>query len=323
MRGGCAARGMMNDGNAQARAGACVREMNEALPWVGNADIVPLALPITMFTEECAMSRESSGGFDPLADLAKRREGLVRADGRRKVVKRIVGVVVLVALVVGLMHVLGGTGQSAHWSAARQCLAAIRKGTDTPQNTDRLYRIARGIEDKRGNRSALAGLYTVCALQSLADGLHRKASFSIGVLRESFAEEHLFADHWDGDTLRVPCEACSSSRGGQGLTCGTCGGSGRVAGLQSKLRGAPAGSEKKTCLTCSGKGRVSDRRRSVACKACAGNGSVVSDTAVREHRRKALLKARILVLLKQAQCALSLRPATKTLGESRSSGVPE
>ncbi len=253
------------------------------------------------------MSREESEGFDPFAERAQQRETEGRVDARRRFGNRIVAVIVVAVVVVALAHGLGGTNQRSHWSAASAGLAAIRKGTKTAQNTDALYKLARGIEDRRGNYSALAGLYTVCALQSLVDGDRRKAAVSIGVLRDGFAGERLFSKHWDSANLTVPCDACPVSRSEQGLTCGACGGSGQVAGLKKKLRGGPRSGEMKTCLTCNGKGRVSDRRRAARCDACGGKGSVISDAAVAEHRRKALTKARALVLLKRVQCLLSLR----------------
>jgi len=257
------------------------------------------------------MSREESEGFDPFAERAQQREAEGRVDARRRFGKRIVIVAVVAVTVVVLAHGLGGTNQRSHWSAASAGLAAIRKGTETAENTDALYKLARGIEDRRGNHSALAGLYTVCALQSLADGDRRKAAVSIGVLRDGFAGERVFSKHWDSANLTVGCDACSASQAEQGLTCRACGGSGQVAGLKKKLRGGPRSGEMKTCLTCNGKGRVSDRRRAATCDACGGKGSVISDAAIADHRRKALTKARPMVLLKRVQCLLSLRSSAR------------
>lgn len=258
------------------------------------------------------MSREDSEGFNPFEERAQHREAQGRVDARRRFGRRILGVVIVAVGLVVLVNVLGGTGQRAHWSAAGARLVAIREGTDTAQNIDALYRLARGIEDTRGNRAALEGLYTVCALQSLADGDRRKAAFSFGVLRDGFAGGRVFSEHWDSANLTTPCDSCSAPRAEQGLVCGACGGSGRVAGLQSKLRGGRQSGETKMCLSCNGKGRVTDTRRAVACESCGGKGSMISDEAVVEHRRKALTKARAMALLKRIQCLLSLRPAMKS-----------
>lgn len=243
-------------------------------------------------------------GFNPFAQRELVKTKRQRTEAKRAVLKRVLWIVSIPILMVAFMHAIGGTGQYSNWKAARHYIAAVDDGTAAADALSALSALARSIPDKRGNHSALAGIYCVYALGMIEKGQYGKAQPAVATLRAQFASEPVFSELWSEDCLVVPCDDCTSVP----ETCPKCGGTGhlqrRSGGSQKSARVKRMGND--VCLACNGSGTVSIDSRE--CSTCNGRGEHLSQVAVRENLERALRRAQGLALLKSVQSAISLRP---------------
>ncbi len=248
-------------------------------------------------------------GFDPLRDQAANKLVKERRDARRKALRKIFSVILLLVLIVVGMYAVGGTGEFSEWMAVRKSLGKFGSGSVSQKESGAFVGLVKGIKSVRGNRSALAGVYCVYALQMLADGNTQHAEYTFGVLNKNYASKQLFAELWDQNNLTEECKECSPKS--KRIKCSSCNGSGRLTLAGSKLKSSRKlthrlGTDGGVCMTCNGTGRVS--ANAASCKSCDGTGRVLSQSAVSLSLAKALKRTKILVNLKCLQCALSLRP---------------
>ncbi len=265
-----------------------------------------------------------SNGFDVFQHRDQMKTTRDRAASARRILKRTAGLLILSAAFVLTMHAIGGVGQFSHWMEIRRHLSVISQGTAGPDSQKSLFSLAKAIPDRRGNHSALAGLYCVVALRRLGtDGLG-EAQPVLDILESQFASERLFSDHWRQANFVERCQACPGPN--QPRTCSACNGSGKSPSQGSKLRSSASRSKRslgtQTCLVCKGRGKVAGRRASV-CRQCRGKGTVLSQTVVQEHIDKALTKARLLANLKCAQSALSLHFLADIKANTKSRSKPK
>jgi len=212
-------------------------ENDRELQSSARRDILAPDLGFHQVQQEYAVSRDKSDNFDPFVARAQQSAKEGRAAARRKNLRRLLYLVVFAALVVVLMHALGGSDQPAAWAEVGRELSSVRKGEDGLAATERLLNAARRVEPKRGNMSALEGMYAVASLEYLLDDKPSKAAAVIQLLRAEFQSGWLFGEHWDERNLTEGCGDCSLSDGRQVLTCAACGGSGKASGLTSGMKG--------------------------------------------------------------------------------------
>ena len=213
------------------------------------------------------------------------------------------------------MYAVGGTGEFSEWKAVKTSLNGFGKGKLSQAKSSELVLLINGIEHVRGNGSALSGVYTVYALQMLADGNSKNAGYAIGVLEKEYVSQALFARLWDRTSLTEECKECASKS--SWTKCSSCNGTGRSSSGENKLKNSRKvkrlGSERK-CFSCNGTGKV--KSNTASCMLCGGSGRVLSKDKVRENLKTALRRTKILVNLKYVQCALSLRPLVSRWGDN-------
>jgi len=250
------------------------------------------------------MSRKSSEGFDPLKIQAENRVKKERSEAGRRKLRKLLVIMLLPVLVVVGMYMVGGTGNFSEWKAVRKNLTAVSDGDVSAENLNELIKSAQEIENVRGNHGALAGVYTVYALQMISDGNNRRAAKALKILQIDYSSERFFAELWDRDNLTDVCKACESKSGF--VKCSSCNGSGRLPVPGGHLKkGGRGDSSSKICMVCKGSGKV--KAAASICRICGGSGRVISKERVAENLQKALKREKTLVTLKCVQCALSLR----------------
>jgi len=251
------------------------------------------------------MSKTAPEGFDPLRDQAERKLEKERSSSQRKILRNIFGVVLLVFFVVVGMYAIGGTGDFSEWMALRKSLSEF--GDGAREESNELVKLVTGIDSVRGNRSALAGVYCVYALQMIQDGNSKNAGRALGVLKKEYASKRMFAELWSRNNLTEECPVCSMNS--KGTKCSSCNGSGWLSSsskLKNSKSGKVVGGSRKECPVCSGKGRIVAEQSN--CKSCGGSGRVLSPSLVSPNLEKSVKRAKLMVNLKCLQCAVSLRP---------------
>lgn len=243
-------------------------------------------------------------GFDPLRDQADRKAAKEKKEIRRKTLRKVISVILLPILIIVGMYAVGGTDGFSNWNSVRKSLGKFGDGTVSQKDANELVRVVKGIENVRGNGSALAGVYCVYALQMLSEGQNKNAEHALQVLRDDYATKQPFASLWDMSNLTVECDACASKP--QYVKCKMCNGTGRLAISGNKLKNSARGIPiSRKCGMCNGTGRV---RVNPASKSGGKPGRKISPELVNENLEKALTRSKILVKLKCIQCALSLKP---------------
>lgn len=253
------------------------------------------------------MHENTGGHFSAFEDRDRMKAERGRVTVRRHRIKRTcLGLAFLVLIVVG-MRVAGGSGQRAYWKAAKRYLVLVSRNAATPESTKALFEIAQKIEDTRGNHSALAGLYSVTALQYLALNDTRRARGVFQVLNQRFTYEPLFDAFWAEDNLTARCKACGGKS--RMRRCDACGGSGKKAALSSRLSNSSRSSKSgsKDCLACKGRGKIAANQDVLNCNICGGDGMAVSHQAVQHNLSKAVGRAKLLARLKILQGWLALQ----------------
>jgi hypothetical protein len=242
-----------------------------------------------------------SEGFDPLRMQAEQREARKGRDRRKMLLRRWGAWLLLPVLIVVGMYAVGGLGNASEWRDIRSDLKALRKGEATPAQVSGMVRSAMKIEDRRGTHAALAGVYSVYAMEMMRQGNARQSGKALAVLQKRFSDEAFFAGLWQKDGLTKVCEACGGKSGF--AECKSCHGSGKLPAVGGRLRG-DGGSARRDCPVCHGTGKV---RSLHVCEVCGGSGRVISQEAVDENRDKVLRRAMLFVRLKCLQNFLGLR----------------
>jgi hypothetical protein len=245
--------------------------------------------------------------FSAFDDRDRMKAERARSDAKRYRIKQGLMAVAFIVLVVISMRMLGGSGQRSYWKAAQHHLTLVSGGAATLESTKALFGIAEKIEDTRGNHSALAGLYSVTALQLLALNDTRHARSVLQILEQRFTYEPLFEEYWDEESLTSRCKACGGKS--RMRRCDACGGSGKKAALASRLSNSSGArmSGNNDCLACKGRGKVASNQDVKGCNICGGDGMAVSHVAVQHHLAKAVGRAKWLARLKNVQGWLALQ----------------
>ncbi len=245
--------------------------------------------------------------FSAFDDRDRMKAERARTNANRYRIKQVLLGIAFIVLVVIAMRMLGGSGQRSYWKAAQRHLILVSGGAATLESTKALFGIAEKIEDTRGNHSALAGLYSVTALQLLALNDIRHARSVLQILEQRFTYEPLFDEFWDEDNLTSRCKACGGKS--RMRRCDACNGSGKKAALASRLskRSGDSMSGNTECLACRGRGKVASNLDVKGCNICGGDGMAVSHQAVQHHLSKAVGRAKWLARLKNVQGWLALR----------------
>jgi hypothetical protein len=279
----------------------CKYEVNEILSCSLLGSIV-----VSVHTlKEDVVSDKRSEGFDPLKIQAESKAAKERSKSVKTKIRKILMALLLPVLIVAGMYAVGGTGDFSKWKQVRKQMGMISDGSRSPAVMNGLVKSIRGIDDVRGNRAPLAGVYCVYALQMLAEGNSGAASKALGILKADFADDMFFSKLWDKGSFTEVCQACAAKSGL--VTCTRCNGRGKIpaAGGALKINGRSRAGMK-TCMVCHGTGKI--KAASSVCSVCGGSGIIISKEAVRNNLKKAIKREKKLVTLKCMQCALSLRP---------------
>ena len=241
-----------------------------------------------------------SEGFDPLKIRAEERDAKEKSKHKKKILHRLMLILLLPVLLIGGAYAVGGIGSASEWRSIRRDLSALHNGDATPDQVSAMVSSALKIEDRRGNHAALAGVYSVYALEMMHQGNFKLAGQALAVLNHKFADETFFSGLWQKKNLTGPCEKCGGKP--KFVTCKVCRGKGWLPAVGGKLKG-DKGKGRRQCPVCHGKGRI---RSSDPCEKCGGSGSVILQDAVTRNRDKALRRTLLLVRLKCIQNFLGL-----------------
>ena len=267
--------------------------------------------------------------FDPqkmqAENMKKEQAAAVRKAKLRKWAVRII----IPLLVIGGLYAVGGTGRHGDWQEMKEAFAPVAAGGATEAELGKLIICYRKIDDVRGNRSALAGVLTVYALEQFKRGNFFDANKAIKLLKRKFSDIKYFAGLWNHKSLIKSCPVCS---GGQKyITCPTCKGTGRVClssgtdeqGLRPHHLRSPSGTVKQrlrsrhlhspsgkpadteagiVCQACHGTGKI--KAVHGVCEKCGGRGRGIDSAAIDRNLEKAVKRTELLLRFKSLQTLL-------------------